>query len=189
MGAHRLYRNFYNGRRELPPDPRLVVAIFSLATLLAAQTIKSIEGQWAGTLQNSGGDTLPLTLSIARTTNGELTGTLDSPKDGLYGLPLARSQPDWGASGGGRRHPVLRRLGGKLPTQKIAPDDCITIPPCLSHAAGCSLPLPLCPSWRSPPRRPSRSSSRAVIRATPNAAAPGRSRATPTSAMRWSCCT
>ena len=68
--------------------PRLVVAIFSLATLMAAQAIKSIEGQWAGTLQNSGGDTLPLTLSIARTANGELTGMLDSPKDGLYGLPL-----------------------------------------------------------------------------------------------------
>ncbi len=62
--------------------------MLSLATLLAAQTVKSIEGQWAGRLQNSSGDSLPLTIRIARSAAGELTGTLDSTKDGLFGLPL-----------------------------------------------------------------------------------------------------
>jgi hypothetical protein len=43
-------------------------SLILLATLLAAQSVTSIEGQWTGLLRNDSGDMLPLKMKITRAT-------------------------------------------------------------------------------------------------------------------------
>ena len=63
-------------------------AILLFAAVLAAQNVKSIEGQWAGTAQDGADDAISVVVRVVRTPAGELRGTVDSLKHGIYGLPV-----------------------------------------------------------------------------------------------------
>ncbi|MES2442478.1 MAG: serine hydrolase [Pseudomonadota bacterium] len=57
--------------------------------LAAPATAQEAAGNWAGTLEPAPGARLPLVLHIKRDDAGTLSGTLDSPAQGVEGLPLA----------------------------------------------------------------------------------------------------
>jgi CubicO group peptidase (beta-lactamase class C family) len=62
------------------------LAGFALAVPVAAQ---EAAGHWAGTLEPAPGTSLPLVVHIKRDEAGAVSGTMDSPAQGVSGLPLA----------------------------------------------------------------------------------------------------
>jgi len=57
---------------------------------------EGVVGTWAGTL-NAAGQALPLVFHIERDESGDLSGTLDSPDQGAYGLRLSTVEENAGA--------------------------------------------------------------------------------------------
>jgi len=72
-------------------------------------------GTWAGTL-DAAGQRLRLVFHIDRDTTGALAGTLDSPDQGAYGLPLSAVE----ATGGDSVRFELRMAGGEYTGQLSA---------------------------------------------------------------------
>src|SRR5687767_9362253 len=64
----------------------LAAAVVAISAPAAAQ---EAAGDWTGVLTVSESPTLPLVVHIKRDDVGVLSGTLDSPAQGAFGLPLA----------------------------------------------------------------------------------------------------
>lgn len=71
-------------------------AILASALIVASATAQEAEGYWRGTLP-VGATELAVGVAIARRDNGALSGTLDSPDQNAFGIPLADV-----VTGGGR---------------------------------------------------------------------------------------
>jgi D-alanyl-D-alanine-carboxypeptidase/D-alanyl-D-alanine-endopeptidase len=71
-----------------------LLAAFGLAVPAAAQ---EAAGNWMGTLEPVPGTQVPLVVHIKRDDAGALSGTLDSPAQGVRGLPLAGIVADAGS--------------------------------------------------------------------------------------------
>lgn len=71
-----------------------VVAAFTIAVPAAAQ---EAAGNWVGIIEPAPGARLPLVLHIKRDDTGALSGTVDSPAQGVQGLPLAEVAAEAGS--------------------------------------------------------------------------------------------
>ncbi|MCC3155635.1 alpha/beta fold hydrolase [Hymenobacter sp. 15J16-1T3B] len=69
---------------------RLCLLLLStgLSTLAPAAPSLSLAGDWQGSL-SAGGTDIPLVVHLQQLPDGRYTGTLDSPKQQAYGLPIA----------------------------------------------------------------------------------------------------
>lgn len=70
---------------------RMVLTLAALAALaiVAPATAQEAAGNWVGIIEPAPGSRLPLVLHVERDDAGTLSGTVDSPLQGVQGLPLA----------------------------------------------------------------------------------------------------
>jgi hypothetical protein len=97
-----------------------VLAAFAIAAPVAAQ---EAAGNWMGVIEPAPGTSLPLVLHIKRDDAGTLGGTVDSPMQGVQGLPLAEvaaeagslafTVPSIGASYKGQWDPAAKAWKGE----------------------------------------------------------------------------
>ncbi|MFZ0315288.1 MAG: serine hydrolase domain-containing protein [Candidatus Korobacteraceae bacterium] len=71
----------------------LATAFYGLPAAAQAPTAQSLAGDWQGTL-GVGADSLPLVLHLTAASDGKLMATLDSPRQGGYGIPGNQVQSD-----------------------------------------------------------------------------------------------
>ncbi|MEN7536097.1 serine hydrolase [Aurantiacibacter flavus] len=64
------------------------LALLSVAAVAPAQEPGRTEGLWTGSMAITPSQTLQIVVEIARDANGTLTGTLDSPDQNSFGIPL-----------------------------------------------------------------------------------------------------
>lgn len=84
-----------------------LAAAVSLTTLSAPAMAQEAEGRWTGALEVAPGTRLPLLVHIRRDDAGTLTGTMDSPTQGAFGLLLGDVSADNGTLGF-----TVPRIGG-----------------------------------------------------------------------------
>jgi CubicO group peptidase (beta-lactamase class C family) len=75
--------------KVLKRDMLALVGVLAAATLAAPAAAQEAAGNWTGFIEAAPGTSLPLVLHIKRDDAGTLGGTVDSPVQGVQGLPLA----------------------------------------------------------------------------------------------------
>lgn len=68
---------------------RRILTLFAAALLAAPAAAQEARGDWQGTLQVTPQQALPLVIHIRDGEDGKLAGTMDSPAQGAFGIPLA----------------------------------------------------------------------------------------------------
>jgi D-alanyl-D-alanine-carboxypeptidase/D-alanyl-D-alanine-endopeptidase len=73
------------------------LAAFAVVTIAAPAAAQEAAGDWRGSLEPVPGTRVPLVLHLKRDDAGKLAGTLDSPMQGVNGLPLAEVAAEAGS--------------------------------------------------------------------------------------------
>ena len=66
----------------------LLISVLTVLCAIACASAQNIEGSWEGTVPAGGGAELPIVFNISRAADGSLSATLDSPKQGQYGIAV-----------------------------------------------------------------------------------------------------
>ena len=90
----------------------IAIGLIAAIAIAAPASAQEAAGNWVGVLEPVPGAQLPLVLHIARDEAGALSGTLDSPAQGVKGLPLAEV-----TAGAGRLSFTLPSIGASYAGQ------------------------------------------------------------------------
>ena len=87
----------------------LVMVLAFSGSELVAQENERLVGSWRGGLEVGGGASLTIVFNISQDAGGTFTGTMDSPGQGVVGIPLTSTTP-----GNGPRPSGIVRVPAKL---------------------------------------------------------------------------